>query len=206
LDLLVERKLTPSSFVAEVEAIQATFPPEYSASHLLLVGSHDTPRIATLSGDPSTTWLIFFLLFGYPGAPVVFYGDEIGLKGEKDPDCRRAFEWDSSQWDQTLHQQLKSLIDLRRGYSALRLGSFQNCSHDDETGMLLNMRRTTEQTIWQVANTTSQSQTYRLPLLNWGLSPNNGVRALLADRDLPVVDGIVHISLEGYGGEFLLQT
>ena len=31
----------------------------------------------------------------YVGAPVIYYGDEIGMEGAADPDCRRAFPWQS---------------------------------------------------------------------------------------------------------------
>ena len=29
-----------------------------------------------------------------PGAPCIYYGDEVGMEGGHDPDCRRAFPWD----------------------------------------------------------------------------------------------------------------
>jgi glycosidase len=205
IDLLAEQKLTPSGFASEVEAIRTTFPPEYNIAHMLLAGSHDTPRVGTLSGDSRVTWLMFFLLFGFPGAPVIYYGDEIGLQGGKDPDCRRAFKWDSSQWDQLLRRRIKSLIAIRQRYAALRKGSYQICSHDDKMGMLLSLRRTADQTIWQVANTTSQTQVYRLPLQDWGLAPDNRVHALLKDQQIPTQNGSVCIELAAYEGEFLLK-
>jgi hypothetical protein len=68
------------------------------------------------------------------------------------------------------------------------------------------MRQTNEQVIWQVVNTTPQPQLYRLPLHEWGLSPQSQVHALLTERSIPVQEGTVQISLEGYGGEFLLQV
>lgn len=206
LDFLVKHKLTLSAFASEVEAIRAAFPPEYNTSHMLLAGSHDTQRVGTLTGNSDLTWLIFFLLFGFPGAPVIYYGDEIGLEGGKDPDCRRAFEWNPSQWDQELQRRLQALIALRHRYPALRKGSYQICVHDDDTGMLLIARRSVEQTVWQVANTTAHSQVYRIPLQQWGLPPQNGIRALLSNRPIPLQDGWVIIELDPYRGEFLLQV
>jgi cyclomaltodextrinase / maltogenic alpha-amylase / neopullulanase len=38
----------------------------------------------------------------YPGAPMLYYGDEIGLEGGRDPDCRRAMLWDHTRWDHDL--------------------------------------------------------------------------------------------------------
>ena len=60
----------------------------------------------------------------YPGAPCVYYGDEVGLEGGRDPDCRRAFPWDISQWDTDLWDTIQSCITLRKTHSALRQGEF----------------------------------------------------------------------------------
>lgn len=61
----------------------------------------------------------------FPGAPCVYYGDEIGMSGGKDPDCRRAFPWDRAAWDEDLRGYFKECIALRRRYRALRDGSFR---------------------------------------------------------------------------------
>jgi neopullulanase len=61
-----------------------------------------------------------------PGAPNIFYGDEIGLTGGPDPACRRAFPWeDKAAWDEELRQDVKSYIALRRETPALRHGRFR---------------------------------------------------------------------------------
>ena len=59
-----------------------------------------------------------------PGAPCIYYGDEIGLEGERDPDCRRAMPWDESQWNVDLLTYYKRLIALRKAHPALRRGEF----------------------------------------------------------------------------------
>jgi glycosidase len=100
------------------------------------LGTHDTERIMTkLSGNVSKVMLAFTFLFAYPGAPSIYYGDEIGLEGHKDPDCRRCFPWDTALWQQDLFDLLKRLSQLRRQHPALRRGDLtrvkvsnsQNC-------------------------------------------------------------------------------
>ncbi len=49
-----------------------------------------------------------------PGAPTIYYGGEIGLEGDKDPDCRRAFPWQEYQWDQDLLTFVRQLISQRK--------------------------------------------------------------------------------------------
>jgi glycosidase len=63
-------------------------------------------------------------LFTYPGAPSIYYGDEIGLDGQNDPDCRKSFLWDETTWDQELLSCAKEMIALRKRHPALRRGDF----------------------------------------------------------------------------------
>lgn len=58
------------------------------------IGTHDTERIKTvLGGDENMVALAFGLLFVSPGVPCIYYGDEAGVTGGKDPDNRRFFPW-----------------------------------------------------------------------------------------------------------------
>jgi neopullulanase len=88
--------------------------------------THDTPRfLSCAGGDKEALCLAFLFLLTYPGAPCIYYGDEIGLDGEHDPDCRKSFPWEESKWDKGLRSYVKELIALRRKYAALRRGDFR---------------------------------------------------------------------------------
>ena len=58
-----------------------------------------------------------------PGAPCIYYGDEIGLTGGNDPDNRRAFAWDSSRWDGDLRAFVRAVLAFRAAEPALRHGA-----------------------------------------------------------------------------------
>ena len=93
---------------------------------LNLLGSHDTPRILTLceeNVDRAVIALTF--LMTYVGAPMVYYGDEVGMQGENDPLCRGTMEWDESKWNRRLAKTHHALISLRREHPALRRGNFE---------------------------------------------------------------------------------
>jgi glycosidase len=62
-----------------------------------------------------------------PGAPCIYYGDEIGMEGGKDPDCRRAFPWDQLKARKALpiYKFIRELTRMRRENPVLRDGKVQ---------------------------------------------------------------------------------
>jgi neopullulanase len=93
---------------------------------MTMLGSHDTPRLLTLlDGDSTLVRLLFLCQMTVAGAPTIYYGDEIGLPGRHDPDCRRAFPWhDPAAWNHDLRAYLRQLTTLRQATAALRRGDF----------------------------------------------------------------------------------
>ena len=97
-----------------------------SEAHLNVLASHDTPRILSiLGGDRAALELAVVLQATLPGAPSVYYGDEIGLMGGLDPDCRRAFPWDPERWDAGILESTRAAFQLRRREAALRRGEIR---------------------------------------------------------------------------------
>jgi neopullulanase len=91
------------------------------ASQLNLLSSHDMPRFRSLvSGDLAAVRLAVLLQMTLSGAPCVYYGDEIGMEGGNDPDCRRAFPIGDEGRDEALRATFRDLIALRRAHPALR--------------------------------------------------------------------------------------
>ena len=88
--------------------------------------THDTPRfLSCAGGDKDALKLAWLFQFAYPGAPCIYYGDEIGLDGKHDPDNRKSFPWEESKWDKDLLNYAKELIKLRKKNPALRRGDFK---------------------------------------------------------------------------------
>lgn len=93
-------------------------PRQHFYAQLNLLGTHDTPRIQTVleTWDPTLAearWrLLYTWLFLYPGVPHVYYGDEVGLIGGKDPDNRRTYPW--GREDMARYAFIRTLIQLRQ--------------------------------------------------------------------------------------------
>lgn len=70
------------------------YPTNFLRNYLNNIGTHDTVRIKTaLQNDEKLVILAFGLIFMLPRVPCIYYGDEAGLIGGKDPDNRRFFPW-----------------------------------------------------------------------------------------------------------------
>jgi alpha-glucosidase len=119
-------RLSTAEFAAWLRRALAVVPYDNQLAQLNLLDSHDTPRFLTLlGGDVQAMQLAVTLLMTYPGTPCVYYGDEIGLEGGQDPDCRRCFNWDRASWNQGLWTHYRDAIARRRARAELRHGAFR---------------------------------------------------------------------------------
>jgi neopullulanase len=115
------RPSVAAGFAMELTAQAAAYASTTVAAQLNLLSSHDMPRLRTLlSGDLAAVRLAVLLQMTLPGAPCVYYGDEIGMEGGNDPDCRGAFPAGAAGRDEALRATVRDLIALRRAHPALR--------------------------------------------------------------------------------------
>ncbi len=113
----------------ELERILNLYPREITYAQLNLLDSHDMPRfLSCVNGDKNALKLAWLFMFTIPGAPCIYYGDEIGLDGGHDPDCRKSFPWEKNKWDQDLLEYAKACTALRTEHAALRRGEL-NLTH-----------------------------------------------------------------------------
>jgi len=126
LEFFVYRTMDAARFVEGVKELYASMPVHAAHSMYNLLGSHDTPRIATLCGDRGAQCLrvLYTALFAMPGSPSIYYGDEVGMRGGGDPDNRLPMVWDEEKWDKELLSHIRRLSALRRRLKPLRLGFF----------------------------------------------------------------------------------
>ncbi len=114
------------TFGRALEEMLALYDENVCAVQMNLLDSHDTARFLSIAGgDVAALKLATLCQMTFPGAPSIYYGDEIGMLGGKDPDCRRAFIWDEATWNAELRDYFKRCIALRKRYRALRDGAFK---------------------------------------------------------------------------------
>ncbi len=111
-------------FARRLEALMTNYDPDVVAVQLNLIGSHDAPRALTVLGRDRTSLRLATLLQAtLPGAPCIYYGDEIGLEGDHDPDNRRAYPADPGAGDRDLRAFFQAVLAARREHVALRRGT-----------------------------------------------------------------------------------
>jgi cyclomaltodextrinase / maltogenic alpha-amylase / neopullulanase len=122
-----------AGYATRIDHLLALYPWEIQLAQLNLLDSHDTARLVAIAGGEkenslaeaqTSMKLATLLLFTFPGAPSIYYGDEVGLAGGIDPDCRRAFPPESEWYRDTLDYH-RQLIQLRHTYPAMRVGKYR---------------------------------------------------------------------------------
>jgi neopullulanase len=127
------RNMNAHDFANEVDRILNIYPPDITASQLNLLDSHDMPRfLSCVNGDKASLKLAWLFMFTISGAPCLFYGDEVGVNGGHDPECRKSFPWDESRWDKDLREYAKACIALRREHISLRRGGYNRIHAEGE--------------------------------------------------------------------------
>ena len=123
--LFDEKSISLAEFATR---LREAFPEGRFGVQMNLLGSHDTIRLVSLPcSNLQRVKLALTLLFFLPGAPCIYYGDEIGMEGGKDPDNRRSFPWDHLAEGQSkpIYSYIKELIGLRNKERVLRDGALE---------------------------------------------------------------------------------
>jgi len=177
---------------------RAQYPDEVNYVLQNLLGSHDTERYLTLcNGDDDKEKLSVLFQMTYPGAPMVYYGDEIGILGGKDPDCRRTMDWDSTKWNTGMRAWYKQMIAMRNAYPVFRRGTFKTILVDDGRKLYGFERSFEKQRAAVVMNNTPRSQKFaasilKSPVKKWKDLLGNSVVSAKGDSvTIPARSGIV---------------
>jgi cyclomaltodextrinase / maltogenic alpha-amylase / neopullulanase len=174
------------AFGKRIEHLMGVYDPAITAVQLNLLGSHDAPRALTVLGrDRAALRIAMLLQLTLPGAPCIYYGDEIGMEGAGDPDCRRAYPIDPGSGDTDLRSFVRAVVEARRDRLALRRGTVRTLAATRNAVALL--READGQRAIVIANAGRDPETiaFELPQPDW-----RGLRALdLPGWRAPSLDG-----------------
>lgn len=179
-------------------SLKENYPKEAFYGALNLLSSHDRQRILTklgVSGNHyAKLWLAMLMQMTLPGVPCIYYGDEAGLLGEKDPKNRATFPWGAENKD--VFNMYKNAIRIRKEYKVFTNGSFEPFAIDQD---LFGYIRENEEEKAIILINTNYTLTKRIHLESKETSYEN----LLWDMHIDTVDGYINFDLWNYGSAVL---
>ncbi len=181
------RSIAPSEFAARIESVREDYPDAAFYSLMNLLDSHDTERLlwtltpgqekraekefnaANLTEGKRRLQIASLIQFTMPGAPTVFYGDEVGLTGDDDPDDRRTYPWadKGGMPDMALFAHYQALASLRSQNSVLTSGDFRILLADDASQVVAFGRKTASQAAVVIINRGDQEQSGAIPVAGY---------------------------------------
>ena len=120
----------------------------------------------------------------YVGAPMIYYGDEVGMWGANDPDCRKPMIWEDLAYedevtnpdqsrrpadvvevDRELFRHLQKMIAIRKAHPALQTGSYRTILADTIADVFAFERKKGADQVFVVLNNQDDQQRLDLPNL-----------------------------------------
>lgn len=195
----VKQAMKPSQLAADLKTILSWYAPQVNLVLQNLFDSHDTDRVASMFMNPDleydkanrlqdsnpnynaarpapahyeklramVTWQMSFL-----GAPMVYYGGEVGMYGADDPSDRKPMYWeDLMPFDDPderivpgLREHYQRMIALRNTFPSLQLGTYESVVADDEHGVFAFMRTLNRAQLLVVINNSDQAHRLNVPV------------------------------------------
>jgi glycosidase len=224
------RQLSASEFTARLASIREDYPDAAYYSLMNLLDSHDTERLLwTLTPGSETLLdkevdpahvaegkrrlqLASMVQFFVPGAPTIYYGDEVGMTGDDDPDNRRTYPWSDRGGtpDTDLFAHYQALTSLRKQNVALVDGDFRALLADDANDVAALGRKTSSQAAVLVINRSQAPQAVVVPVS--GYLPNGTQLSAIYGVDNPsggtavVTAGALTLALSPQSGLLLVTS
>ena len=182
VDFFAEGKCDAREFDGRLRFLRGSYPKWANYSMFNILGSHDKPRfLFYCKGDVKKMKLAVVFLMTYIGAPVIYYGDEIGMDGGGDPDCRRPFIWDERKQNRELLDLYKKMIGLRKDNPALRRGSFRSLY--TLNNVYCYARNSDDQTIVVAINNSREDKFVKIDVGKLTLRNSFTIRDLINDKN-----------------------
>ncbi|MDZ5255373.1 glycoside hydrolase family 13 protein [Clostridium sp. LIBA-8841] len=115
--------ITSKDFYKVIMSIKENYPRENFYANMNLLGNHDTERVFTvLNENIKKLKLAICIQMTLPGVPLIYYGDEAGLLGHKDPENRKTYPWGRENKETLRHYSFFG--NFRKNEEVLKKGEF----------------------------------------------------------------------------------
>ncbi len=136
MDLVAREEISASQFMDSLGFLRGNLHPSTCQVLWNLIDSHDTERFFYSTGrNRAKHRLAAAVQLLLPGMPMIYYGDEYAMDGDRE-DCRRGMVWDEEHQDREMFAWYKKLIAIRHAYPCLTEGKVTACHTDDTAGTI----------------------------------------------------------------------
>ncbi|MFC4769303.1 glycoside hydrolase family 13 protein [Effusibacillus consociatus] len=164
VEFFAKRTIDAEAFDSRLTKTRMMYKEQANRAMFNLLGSHDTARFLTVCGEQEERMrLAVTFQMTYVGMPEIYYGDEVGMTGETDPDCRRTMIWDEEKQNKDMLKLHQDLIAIRKQHSALQTGSYRTVIKDPLTNLYGFVRENGQESIFVVLNNSPRSQKAAIP-------------------------------------------
>ncbi len=125
-DFWIDKSLTNEDFEFTINRCYTGYMQQTNDVLFNLLDSHDTKRLRSDVKNLDEYFQQLAVLFTMPGSPCIYYGTEIAMEGNYDPDCRRCMPWEdieAGMYEERM-EIVKSLLHLRMREPLLRNRNF----------------------------------------------------------------------------------
>jgi glycosidase len=161
----------------------------------LVLSNHDRPRLKSAFPDLRDRAFLLALQVSLPGAPLVYYGEELGLVGKDDPENRGPMDWEAARAASAPEFELtRRLIAVRNAHRALQVGDFARIPAE----RLFAFTRHTasvHDTVVVIANPTDSAVTETVSPRDSWLMDDSPMRDLLSDETVRITAGLVTVTV-----------
>lgn len=172
-------------------SIKENYPKDAFKANLNILGTHDTPRILTeLNEDKELLNLAVAIQMTFEGVPYIYYGDEAGMTGGKDPDNRKTYPWKNE--DKELISFYKKMTKERNNNKVLSSGDtkFLKLENNDVFGYIRYTEKVEDKEVLTIINRADSENTVSINLTDVYKSINS------LDEEYELIDNKIYIRLE----------
>jgi cyclomaltodextrinase len=198
LHFFAERSTKPSEYMNRLMEVYASYPPQVSRNLMNLLDSHDTERfLNSCKGNQDLQLLAATVEFTWPGAPTMYYGDELGMQGGPDPDNRRCMDWSLANASNPTLAYYKRLIDIRNQTPVLQSGDPAILFTDDADRTFAYSRTLGQSCAVVVVNASDQPRkvSVRLPASLSAAAHRGNLQDVLSGHSIPIANETVVLDL-----------
>ena len=189
---LVRNYIGNRYFIKKYMSLKENYPKEYFYSTMNILGNHDTERVLTiLNNNISLLKLAVVIQMTLPGVPLIYYGDEAGLTGGKDPYNRKAYPWGKENKD--ILNFYTKISNIRASEEALKSGEIKFLDFNNE--VLGYERLIGNEKIVVVVNTMEKKENISLYDVNDG---NTVIDLMSNDKRYEVKNSQIEIELKSH--------